>query len=58
MPSYAKESRQISLNRSQGTNNQEISFVGQEFTFRELISRPQSFFDDKIFEILYEAIDD
>ena len=57
MPSYVKESRQFSLAKSGKTDEAEICSIGQEFCFRELISKPQSFFDNKIFEILYDTMD-
>lgn len=56
MPSYHKESRQFSLGKFEKTNMEEICSVGQVFSFKELISKPQSFFDDKIFEILYDTM--
>ena len=36
---------------SQGYENKEI---GQTFSIKEIINMPESFFDDKIFEIVYD----
>ena len=46
-----------SNNLSSSLLDRDIHYVGQDFSLLDLISKPESFFRDKIFEIIVDSFD-